>query len=144
MLDTVPRPFLILGIAGLLPFWGLAILLWFLSGPMLDTALQAQIAYGAVILTFLGGVHWGIALGQPDHASPLRLCWGVTPSLIGWIAVLLSPGWGLLLLAVSLALAAIIDRRGIAALEGLAWYGKLRTVLSTGAVSALGVSLLSL
>jgi hypothetical protein len=101
-----PLPMLatLLGLAGLLPFigCGLAAL-----GPQGDRATLALVAYGAVILAFLGGVHWGFALEDPiGRAERQRLVLGVAPALIGWVALLLAiavdlaSGLGLLLLGV--------------------------------------------
>jgi hypothetical protein len=54
--------------------------------------LSALMAYSAVILAFLGGVHWGLALDveQPRRIARLQLILGVVPSLIGWGALLLA------------------------------------------------------
>ena len=65
---------------------------------------MALVAYGAVILAFLGGVHWGFALPEPSgRGERARLVLGVVPSLVGWVALLLlvcvdsAAGLGLLL-----------------------------------------------
>jgi hypothetical protein len=43
-----------------------------------------------LVLTFLGGVHWGFALGdEAGRGERPRLVLGVLPSLIGWLALLL-------------------------------------------------------
>ena len=85
-----PLPLLatLLGVAGLIPFigGGLAAL-----GPQGDRGMMALVAYGAVILAFLGGVHWGFALQDPAGAGERRrLTLGVVPSLTGWVALLLA------------------------------------------------------
>ena len=53
-------------------------------------SLLALMAYGATVLAFLGGVHWGFALdegsNQTSQALRARLVLGVVPSLIGWAA----------------------------------------------------------
>ena len=92
----LPTVALLLGVAGLLPFIGCGILA--VSPGTTETAKQgvlALLAYGAVILGFLGGVHWGFALRPmpegvvlPDAANRTRLAIGVVPSLIGWLALL--------------------------------------------------------
>ena len=43
-----------LGLAGLVPFWVAALAVVFAEGEVEAAALRAQVAYGAVILTFLG------------------------------------------------------------------------------------------
>lgn len=62
-----------LGFGGLIPFWALspAIASWLpfeLFGGTHETG-TLQLAYGASILSFLGGVHWGLAM--TSH-TPLR------------------------------------------------------------------------
>ena len=48
-----------------------------------------QIGYGALILSFLGGIHWGFEWMDPrgDHA---RYLVGIFPVLVGWTSLLLT------------------------------------------------------
>ena len=59
----------------------------------------AFVTYSAVILSFLGGIHWGVALSRPEWSSPVRLCLCMLPSLLGWLALLL-PMTGTLILLI--------------------------------------------
>ena len=78
----------VLGLAGLVPFVACGVLAVGQDG---DRAAFALVAYGAVILAFLGGVHWGFALEEPSgRAERSRLGLGVLPSLVGWVALLLA------------------------------------------------------
>ena len=89
MNTTTSQWMLGLGAGGLLPFFGCAAALILLPGEH-DAALGALLAYAAVILSFLGAVHWGFVLAQGNAADAgLRLGLGVVPSLIGWLALLL-------------------------------------------------------
>jgi hypothetical protein len=95
---------LLLGLLGLIPFVVCAYLACAWRDPADGRALIALIAYGAVILSFLGGVHWGFALAEPapslaglapvptrlDPAHRPRIALGVLPSLIGWVALLIA------------------------------------------------------
>ena len=45
--------------------------------------MTAQLAYGAVILTFVGAVHWGYAM-RDEEIRWGRMTWSVTPSLVAW------------------------------------------------------------
>jgi hypothetical protein len=87
---TLPTTAVALGIAGLLPFifFGVAAVSAELEKAFLAT--EGLIAYGGVILGFLGGVHWGISLGDEDDDRPsrARLSLGVVPALVGWGAIL--------------------------------------------------------
>ena len=97
------QPFAIavlLSVAGLIPF--IVICITILFDPLASqTAIQALISYGAVILSFVGAVHWGFALREvahPINGEPLPpavlgserqlLVFGIVPAVIGWIALL--------------------------------------------------------
>ena len=46
--------------------------------------------YGASIVSFLGGIHWGIGFRNVSrmHNAPLfNFGWGVVPSLLAWVAI---------------------------------------------------------
>lgn len=87
-----------LGLAGLLPFLGGLGAMWVWPG----WAGHGLAAYGAVILSFLGAVHWGLALAAPEVAPRARLVGGVVPSLVAWVALLLPLPVGLSVLALGL------------------------------------------
>ena len=110
-----------LGYAGLLPFVtcaGVANM----PHPASGLALQALVGYAAVIVSFLGGIHWGFGfVHRVSGWSPY--VWGVTPSLLAWSALLLSVGQGLLLLAATLVLALAVDRRAYPRYGAGAWLG---------------------
>lgn len=94
MNQKLPTLALLLGIGGLIPF--VVCSLGALANPPPNDALSllALVAYGAVILAFLGGVHWGFGLdAAPAIGAAVqraRFGLGVVPSLIGWVAVLLA------------------------------------------------------
>lgn len=100
-----------LGYAGLLPFVAGALLVWLVrSAEAHNFVVAALSAYAALIASFLGGIYWGLALRLP--VPPRRwLLWGVTPSLLAWLALLLLPHAGLVLLALLLAGCYAVDRR---------------------------------
>ena len=100
-----------LGYAGLIPFVFLALCLW-ASGPELHpyVALSMQ-GYGAVIVSFLGGIHWGMGLPLDAPARRFHLVWGVVPSLVAWVALLMPAYAGLPVLALLLLACYGVDRR---------------------------------
>jgi len=101
-----------LGALGALPFIILAVSSPFLEGALHEQASFALAAYGAVILSFLGGIHWGLAIagfGPADGPSYRRLTIGVTPSLIGWGSLFLPTAAGLLVLAAVFASMLLVD-----------------------------------
>ena len=134
----IPR---FLGWAGLVPF-GLAALGTH-SG--IDTLVPygflGGTAYGAVILSFLGAVHWGLAM--QDDRSPYWYVWSITPALFGFASLLLlDVEMRVATLIPLFALAWSVDRK--AANHGLIpnWYMRLRSKLTAGAVISLAAMLL--
>ncbi|CDS54050.1 hypothetical protein [Polaromonas sp. CG9_12] len=124
-----------LGLAGLLPFVAGAAALAMLQAPGLQAwAGTALVAYGALIASFLGGIHWGLAMVGQQTVS-LRLGWGVLPSLLAWIAVLLPPSAGLVLLAALLVICYVVDRRLYASAGLSRWLG-LRLQLTAVATAS--------
>ncbi|MGA1288187.1 MAG: DUF3429 domain-containing protein [Rubrivivax sp.] len=120
-----------LGYAGLLPFLGCALAAHGASS-VADLALQALVAYAALIATFLGGIHWGFGFASGRSGWAL-FGWGVTPSLLAWVALLLPVQPGLLLLSATLVVAFAVDRRVYPRFGAEAWLG-LRLQLSAVAV----------
>ena len=47
------------GYIGFVPFAILSIIPWIFGGAIAQSAVVFQIGYGAIILTFLGGMSWG-------------------------------------------------------------------------------------
>jgi len=142
-LSAVPLPARALGLAGLIPFAACAAAVWMTHPEIQLEGLRLQLGYAAVILTFLGGVHWGRALAG-DGLSDVAwgtLSWSVTPSLIAWVALWLPPVPALIIFIASFALAFFIDRRAIQAGFLPSWYLELRKVLTLGAMLCLAATL---
>jgi hypothetical protein len=76
-----------LGYAGLIPFVGLAGLMWLVEGDVHAFVAMALSAYAATIAAFLGGIHWGMGLPLDAPARRFHLVWGVVPSLVAWVAL---------------------------------------------------------
>ena len=115
MLSGIPAPMRSLGLAGLIPFIGLAAVVIAGDDSLHAAALRAQIGYGAVIVSFLGALHWGAAVQTPALATWPRMSWGVTPSLLGWVALLLPPLPALVLLTTALLAALVLTNSTSAA-----------------------------
>ena len=163
--QVIPTPALVLGIAGLIPFITCAVLVCIpqiassLLGNLLSpsdadalssnaiqqNAVFALGAYGAIILSFLGGVRWGNLL---NSKTQLRY-WGplffsVLPSLVAWPALLLPTAWMLSVLAAGFVLQYAYDVEGVRQKILPAWFGRLRTILTTGAIISILAGLLAI
>jgi len=117
----LPGLAVVIGIAGLIPFIVLGLASVTLDDAKVATMLAGLIAYGAVILSFVGAVHWGFALAGiprniPLKLTRLRLVLSVVPSLVGWAAVLLSIVFGaeaaLGLLVAGFVAAPVLEQQG--------------------------------
>lgn len=122
-----------LGWAGALPFGIGALLVWLVNPEVLPYAALALSAYAALVASFLGGVHWGLAMRDGDVQAQ-GFAWAVVPMLIAWPALLMPPGAGLALLGALLTACYMVDRR-LYPLRGLSHWLTLRFRLS--AVAAL-------
>ncbi len=134
-LRDAPDAARVLGLAGLIPFLAPAFTLWVVDGPFGESLAQALCLYGAVILSFLGGVRWGALLrAAPTGWWPWIA--SIAPSLVGWAAVLVGGAVGLIALAVGFAVQWRYDLNAVRSGELPAWFGGLRTVLTAGAVAS--------
>ncbi len=148
-LNALPPPAVVswLGFAGLIPF-AAPLLLGLFEPTLTPRLLHAQQLYGAVILSFLGAIHWGLAMVMPEIDSGRQhalFIWSVVPSLIGWLACLLGGMEGSLLLSLGLLVQYACDVYQMRCGGVPAWYLRLRIRLTTLAVLSLlaGVWLLA-
>jgi hypothetical protein len=114
--SRLPPLAIVLGVAGLLPFFAAALNAAKADIGSTQSSALPLITYGAVVLSFLGGVHWGFVLeGPPAAGQRSRLGLGVLPGLIGWAAALLGlwrqPFFALALLIAAFVLTAIVEGR---------------------------------
>ncbi len=127
-----------LGYAGLLPFLAGALLVWLVSAEAHPYVTLMLSAYAAVIVSFLGAIHWGIgfvmsATGQAGAAVHFR--WGVVPALVAWPALVMPPSAGLVVQGVMLVGCYLADRM-LYPRHGLAAWLTLRFRLSSVAALA--------
>lgn len=135
-----------LGYGGLIPF--LACVFGQLSGLFAEQInwLSLLVAYGAVILSFVGALHWGFAMTLPglDRARKHRsYIWSVIPALMGFLAIAMDSALSLSLLIMGFALAYWQDADLANRVSLPAWYPRLRAWLSTIACLSLVCGLLA-
>ena len=136
----------ILGYLGAIPFLSLAVTLLLVDTQSSILVAPALHLYGAIILSFLGGLHWGrIACKQVNETSDKWfLIYSVTPSLIGWSSFLLSHLWqeASSMLIAGFLISYVIDIRFSKLCEWQSWMKPLRTSLTFIACLSLIVLLL--
>lgn len=109
-----------LGYAGLLPFGAGALLSWLVYPDVLPYVLATMEGYAALIVSFLGGIHWAFGMLRPD-TGPRRFLWAVAPMLLAWCAVIMPPYAGLVVLGVLLVACYLVDRTVYPELGLQAW-----------------------
>jgi len=144
---------------GLVPFVCSAMgVLYHVSSGVSGLPIAAQFAfvqmtYGAVVLAFLGGVHFGLALLPPSRVPStetersltrregvFRFVVAALPATVAWAALSLDPYFGMVLLLGGFTVAFLAD--AMAASFGWLplWYMRLRAIGTIGAVLSLGVT----
>jgi hypothetical protein len=127
-ISTLPPIVRILGYGGLIPFIVCAILVQVAPSPFDFVSAESLAAYGAVICSFLGAIHWGGNFRRLDKiADSAHLAsagdiggsrwfernawiWGIIPSLVAWLALHVYIPVGLLMLAAMLLVQRGIDQ----------------------------------
>ena len=142
--SPLPPRLTALGYAGLLPFVACVLAVALLEGEARAFGVRALVAYGAVILSFLGAVHWGLLLRQPYAAAAARLAIGVLPSLAGWVALLLPDRYALALLVVAFGGFWLYEHRVVGTALLPSGYLGLRRYLSLAVCALLTLGLLSI
>ncbi len=133
----------LLSYAGLLPFLVTAMALWVspfaISYGRAGMFLNWELRYGALILTFLGGIRWGLAMLDDkkvsDYVTINQLTNSVVPLMIGWLAVIpanfvpgIDPNFLARHIVLLLAFGLLAQADRTASEDGFAppWYGPLR------------------
>ncbi|XP_040578667.1 transmembrane protein 69 [Lepeophtheirus salmonis] len=129
-LFSSPKPPLVLGIGGIIPFY--APPLYMMHSGIFDPSLAGiQLAYGASILSFLGGVRWG-TLVQEGSSDWIGYTISVGPSLVAWICLLIpSTSFANLIFVGGLGSTAYLD---ITQSSYPSWFRGLRILLTTLAI----------
>lgn len=129
--------------AGSLPFLACALLAW--TGPIaglpsLDPVALA-IGYGAVIASFIAGIHWAVHLFAGARCGDNLLVASNVVALIAWGALLIGGAGGLALLIACFVVLFAIDhrlhRRGLWPV----WFFRLRRNITAIATCALLVTI---
>ena len=141
----IPSSALLLGLAGLIPFFAGAAAQW-VALPLLtaEPGLKLVIAYGAIILSFLGGIRWGTAIGPYDsRRQGMEFTASVLGSLAGLAAIFTPPVPALTLLIAGFLMQALWDVTSVESGRLPSWFGKLRMLLTAGAVISLIAALVA-
>ncbi len=138
-LSDIPPTAALLGAFGVLPFAIAAVLA--ILPETSDFGRWAIIGYGAVILSFLGGVQWGLGLRATTGGSVAMFVSNVI-ALTGWLALLLSAEIAIPALAAGFAAAFVFDLLAKPLLKTPGWFLALRGLLTAAVLASLALAYL--
>jgi hypothetical protein len=133
-----------LAYAGLIPFFLMMLGAWLVDPVWLDGFVHGQLAYAIVILSFLGGLHWGAAMLCSELSladTKKALLWGVTPAIIAWSATLFG-GFAFAVLMAGFIAAWQADKRLFARYGMPVWLLPLRLRLTVAVVLMLAATVI--
>lgn len=162
-LNDVPKESLVLGAAGLLPYLGTSLSTVYLAFDInhakdhgtgylfspetareLLTMLEPiQIGYGAVIISFLGAIHWGLEYaGYGGKQSYNRYAIGVVAPAVAWPTMLMPVEYALITQFLAFNFLYFTDARAAARGWCPPWYGTYRFVLTFIVGASIVISLI--
>ena len=132
--EKPPKLAVLLGYAGLVPFVGGALGIWVIPLGWRPFVLGALLDFSAVILAFMGAIHWGLAMRaeETDENAKLQLGLSVVPPLLGWAALAggLPMGLSLPIFLFSFIGLYLADMHAVRVGLAPQWYPALRTPLT--------------
>jgi len=140
--SEVPKPILYTGLAGTLPYVGttLSTLYYARSAglfpeeaavALMSASTHIQVTYGAIILSFLGALHWGMEFAAyGGHRGYKRLALGVAPLLGAWPTLAMEPHTALVAQWFAFTSLWYADMRATEAGWTPRWYSQYRFYLS--------------
>lgn len=131
-----------LGTISLVPF---AILSLWLAGIPVDhvwrgTTILLLTGYGAVVLSFLGGVHFALAVTGSGGDRRRDIALSIVVALVGWIALVLPAHLAFVLLAVAFAALGAWDAFAGQAGHLPLWYARHRSLHTVVVVVAMVIA----
>jgi hypothetical protein len=128
-----------IGFLGLIPFCLLSLLCWVVHSGWLPYFIRAQLYYGIAILSFLGGLHWGVAMMAKNVApEDIRraLLWGVIPTIFAWCSMV-NVGLAFAVQIVGFVVLYKVDKKMYAIYDLPEWFATLRYKLTRVVVGAM-------
>ena len=140
---SAPAAVKCLSYAGLIPFIAALAGLLILADAPRDLAMRALLAYAAVILSFVGAVHWGYLLNSGPDNAPFLLGFSTLPNLTAWLSLLLADRIALLVLVLAFPLLLLYEK--FSALNSIlpGWYMTMRARLTGIVTATLAIALIT-
>jgi len=104
--------------------------------------IDAYKVYSAIVLSFLGGIHWGIILGSDnDNLSGKTLVIALIAPFIGWVAVFVVEPLCFALLIVGFAGQGAWDNFSAHRGNLPLWYSKTRMILTLVVILSMAIAM---
>ncbi|KAH7011289.1 hypothetical protein EDB80DRAFT_711514 [Ilyonectria destructans] len=166
--SSVPRESRILGLAGTLPYMGTSLSTLFLSWDLnkqsptgnslydavvvdhetakhlLSIIEPIQLGYGAVLISFLGAIHWGLEYAEKQpllERTRFRYGVGLAASIVAWPTLLMSVEYALTAQFAAFVALYFVDSRATTRGWAPQWYGTYRFLLTAMVGLAIFISL---
>ncbi|MEO0730146.1 MAG: DUF3429 domain-containing protein [Pseudomonadota bacterium] len=151
---SIPAAAFWLGLGGLIPFVALPIAVATEAVLVLPTWMQPHITvpaltlYAAIILSFMGGAQWGVAMRSVNDGGPVqdwrRYGVSVLPAILAWFALAMPTRSALIVISTGFVLLLMYDLWTVRKGEVPHWYERLRLGLTTVVVMSLTVTIVAL
>lgn len=168
-LSSVPKEPYVLGLAGTLPYLATSLTTVYLSWDLntewpstsnfvnnilishdtarhlLSVVEPIQLGYGAIIISFLGAVHWGLEYAEkvPNPArTRFRYGLGVLAPMVAWPTLLMPMDFALTTQFGAFVMLYFADSRATVRAWAPSWYGVYRFVLTAIVGAAIFISLI--
>jgi hypothetical protein len=127
---------------GLIPFISLPLIQIILPNVLALDYTQMSLTYGAIIASFISGMHWGVYLFK---SCPVNLfIHSNIIALLAWLSVLSAPVIGFLILILCFLYLLYIDKKLYKAEILNAWFWRLRLYVTSIVILTLGLNVLIL
>ncbi len=121
----------LLGYGGVIPFLYALAGIAFGDTELVPFYMHSFLSYGAIILTFIGAVHWGLIMNMKSTSNCSWFMLGsVVPAIVSWIAMMLSTKVALSILLSGFIITYIYEKTLLWELLFPDWYKQLRTNLT--------------
>jgi hypothetical protein len=106
-------------------------------------ALSVLIAYAAVILSFMGAIHWGAAMSSTGNKRKQYFLVSVSPALVAWVALMTPAVPSVTILLFGFILLYLYDRAVQKSQDFPSWYIPMRKNLTIVVTLCLASALFS-
>src|SRR5690554_8199186 len=129
-------------VAALVPFGTGALGLWVIPEGWRVWVMEELLAFAAVMLAFMGAIHWGLAMRADESSpdAPIQLGLSVIPPLLGWFALSLPIDFAIPVFFFAFGTLYFADIWAVKQGLAPAWYTALRRPISLVIISSMIVA----